>query len=150
MTRLRDLMEPAGFAVEWKNMSERRAGEDYAHLATVDFKGGCAVNSANAPSNSAGDLRSLASTAVVDGQVLPFSTVNCDALRKVLGPALSSAPWSDRPAIFGRAAARVLAHELFHMLAQTKSHSVQGVSKACFGLSDLTAAQFRFDSGPWL
>ena len=141
------LMEPAGFTVDWKNMSERRIGEDFAHLVTVDFKGSCAVNSAAPPVSSATDLRSLASTAVVDGQVLPFSTVNCDALRKVLGPALSNTRRDERPAVFGRAAARVLAHELFHMLAQTKSHGVHGVSKACFGVTDLTAERFDFDSG---
>ena len=149
MDALRDevarLMESAGFAVEWRNMSERRAGEDFAHLATVDFRGSCAVHLATPPVGSAADMRSLASTAVVDGQVLPFSTVNCDALRRVLGPALTNARRDVRSAVFGRAAARVLAHELFHMLAQTKSHGVDGVSKACFGVADLTADRFGFD-----
>ena len=141
------LMEPAGFTVEWKNMADRRVGEDFAHLVTVDFKGSCGVNSAAPPANSGSDVRSLASTAIVDGQVLPFSTVNCDALRKVLSPTLANARRDERPAVFGRAAARVLAHELFHMLAQTKSHGVHGVSKACFGVSDLTADRFDFDAG---
>jgi hypothetical protein len=141
------LMEPAGFTVEWRDISKRRAGEDFAHLATVDFRGTCSVTQAASPSASIPEVRSLASTAVVDGQVLPFSSVNCDALRKVLAPVFATAPRTDHPIVFGRAVARVLAHELFHMLAQTKSHGTHGVSKACFGIGDLTAERFNFDSG---
>jgi hypothetical protein len=140
------LMEPAGFAVDWKKMSERKAGEDFAHLATVDFQGSCTVNAASPPAGSRSNVRSLASTAVVDGQVLPFSTVQCDALRQLLGPVLSQIRREDRPGVFGRAAARVLAHELFHMIAQTTTHGSRGVSKSCFGVSELTADRFEFDS----
>jgi hypothetical protein len=92
------------------------------------------------------NVSSLASTAVVDGQVLPFSTVQCDALRSVLNPILTNVRRGDRPALFGRAAARVLAHELFHMLAQTTTHGTHGVSKSCFGVADLTSDSFEFDS----
>jgi hypothetical protein len=140
------LMEPAGFSVAWKQMSERRAGEDYAQLARIDFNGSCDVNTATPPSGPKVDGASLASTAVSDGQVLPFAVVQCDALRRVLNGTLSNTHRNVRQAVFGRAAARVLAHELFHMLAQTKGHGSRGVSKSCFGVADLTADGFHFDS----
>jgi hypothetical protein len=136
------LMEPVGFDVEWKDFSDRRSGEDFAQLARVDFNGSCEVNTA--PPSRSTDA-SLASTAVSDGQVLPFAVVQCDTLRRVMNSALSSTPREVRQAMFGRAAARVLAHELFHMLAQTKSHGSHGVSKSCFAVKDLTAEGFRFD-----
>jgi hypothetical protein len=140
------LMEPAGFSITWKDISERRAGEDYAQLARVDFRGNCDLNTDAPSTTSKVDGQSLASTAVSDGQVLPFAVVQCDALRRVMHGTLSNAHRALRQNLFGRAAARVLAHELFHMLAQTKTHGARGVSKSCFGVADLTAEGFNFDS----
>lgn len=132
------LMEPAGFLVDWRDMSDRRAGEDFHRLVVVELKGNCSL-AGWGTGWAHGDIRALASTSVVDGKVLPFSVVQCDVLRKVMA--------SSQPAVktFGRAMGRVIAHELYHMLAQTKIHSTMGVSKSCFSAADLTAEQFDFD-----
>ena len=131
------LMEPAGFSVDWKDISERRTGDDFARLVIVELKGNCSAGSAGASGSV--DIRSLASTAIVDGKVLPFSTVECDSLRKLMA---SSQPGLK---VFGRAMGRVIAHELYHMLVQTKTHSTAGVSKSCFSAADLLAERFDFD-----
>ena len=40
----------------------------------------------------------------------------------------------------------MLAHELYHVLAQTKDHKDRGVSKPCFSMTDLVSTGFRFDA----
>jgi hypothetical protein len=129
------LLEPAGYTVEWKNMSDRKVGEDFANLIVVRYQGACDPKIAPPPGLAA---RPLASTVVTDGRVLPFATIDCDAIRSVMGPA-------SRPTHFARAVARVLAHEVYHMVARSKSHAHAGVSKACFGAADLIAEDFAFD-----
>ena len=129
------LMEPAGYTLDWKNMTDRKVGEDFANLIVVRYQGACDSKVAPPPGLAA---RPLASTVVTDGRVLPFATIHCDAIRSVMGP-------GSRPAHFARAVARVLAHEMFHMVARSKSHAHSGVSKACFGAADLIAENFAFD-----
>jgi hypothetical protein len=131
------LMKPAGFSIDWKNISERRAGMDFERLVIVELKGNCSANPA--AGSATVDVRSLASTAIVDGKVLPFSLVDCDSLRKLMSSTQAGLK------LFGRAMGRVIAHELYHMLAQTKTHSTAGVSKSCFSVADLMADRFDFD-----
>lgn len=133
------LMAPAGFQVEWKDISERRPGLDFARLVIVELRGNCAAP-VNLAVPSSVDTRSLASTAIVDGKVLPFSTVQCDSLRKLMSRTQAG------PGLFGRAMGRVIAHEIYHMLAETRNHASEGVSKSCFSVNDLLAEDFSFDS----
>ena len=49
------------------------------------------------------------------------------------------------PATFGRALARVAAHEIYHIVAQTTEHQERGVAKAAFSVRDLMSARFDLD-----
>jgi hypothetical protein len=144
-TEVARLMEPTGLTLEWKDIADRRAGEDFPRLVTVELRGQCdaSLTAAGGPSQA---VRSLASTAIVDGKVLPFSSVECDALRKVLAPAFVTSKRESWNQTMGRAMGRVFTHELFHMLAQSKAHHNAGVSKSCFSVADLTSDRFAFDS----
>jgi hypothetical protein len=46
----------------------------------------------------------------------------------------------------GRALARVIGHELYHILARTCQHPNAGLAKAAFSLDDLTAPGMNFDA----
>src|SRR5205809_710381 len=48
--------------------------------------------------------------------------------------------------VLGRALARVIAHELYHIVAGTADHQDSGVAKAVFSAQDLTDIRFEFDS----
>lgn len=87
----------------------------------------------------------LGSTAVQDGQVLPYGQVFCDALRRVLPVAEFDIDRTRGDAILGRAAGRVLAHELYHILKQTTHHPATGIAKAFQNSDKLTSADFSFD-----
>src|SRR5262249_13086397 len=81
----------------------------------------------------------LADTSISNGHVLPFFRVDCPRLIRMLGSQLE-------PSVLGRALARVIAHEIYHIVARTTDHQQNGVAKAVFSLRDLTAARFELDA----
>ena len=42
--------------------------------------------------------------------------------------------------------ARLLAHEFYHVLAQTSDHTVAGIAKASLSAADLEAGRLMFDA----
>jgi len=75
----------------------------------------------------------------VNGRIEPFVHVDCTRVGQVLGP---QAVWLDRDqrnALMGGAIARVILHEWIHIATQSSSHAERGISKAQFGVADLTA-----------
>lgn len=137
------LMGPEAILV-WRNWKDRAAGGDYERVVTVNLKGRCSADPFGVPAIAGRERQALASTATSGDSVLPFAEVDCDALRSLMAPVLNHTDRSRWPQIFGRAMGRVLAHELYHMVAQTRTHSETGVAKASFRVCDLTAEHFEF------
>lgn len=140
------LMQHAGFQIMGLHGNDRPPSGEAAHVIVVDLRGTCAAPYAR--SNSAEPIPSafsLASSAVADGRVLPFTWVDCSALNRFLGPAISAQTAEDQAYIYGRSMARLLAHEFYHVLAQTGDHTQAGISKASFSRADLLADHFDFD-----
>lgn len=133
---LTELMAPAGVQLQWPNPNSRVQAD---RVISVELRGTCK------PTEGSGKFKtgtSLASTAVQDGKVLPFSWVNCGAVDRFLGKALKNA--SNKPEVYGKALARLLAHEFFHVLAETEEHTSAGVSKTAFTVADLLAERMMF------
>ena len=70
-------------------------------------------------------------------QVTP--EVDCDRLRTVLRSDLEGRDASGWSLMFGRALGRVLAHEMYHVLAHTAKHGRTGVTKGALSARELTA-----------
>jgi hypothetical protein len=141
------LMRAAGYSVEWQNPHMMQGAP--GHLVVVEFKGGCGGPAAVADatlSDGALDGRSLGSSAVTEGHVLPFSSVDCNALNQLLDPSLSHKSPGQRDEVYGRAIARVLAHEFYHVLAQTVEHTHEGLSKAHLSARELMQEHLEFVS----
>jgi hypothetical protein len=51
----------------------------------------------------------------------------------------------DREVAYGRAIARVLAHELYHIFVPTTKHAAQGIGKPSFTVQELLSDKFQFD-----
>jgi len=133
-------MRRAGFEVEWLMRGAERP--DAPFLVVVGLAGVCTPSVAgDEPATGV----SLATTSVVDGRVLPFSTVACGALSRTLGPALAGLPGARRDFLFGRAMGRVVAHELYHVLAGTTEHSQSGIARSCYKTADLLADRLEFE-----
>jgi hypothetical protein len=131
-TEVGKLFQPSGLALMWRLASENRGGEVFSGLAMVRFKG---TWSAEHWQNPAGrslpdEIRSLGSTEVADGRVLPFSEVHCDEVRKALAFLRPGTGLKEKQQALGRALGRVLARELYHILANAEDHTTQGLARA--------------------
>lgn len=72
----------------------------------------------------------LGSTYVSDGTILPFGRVECDRLRSSVQRVFGIRNPQQHESQLGLAMGRVMAHELYHMLAGSKDHTQRGVTKA--------------------
>jgi hypothetical protein len=138
---LQRLFSPAGFEFIWKHSP--KAGEDFDFVAVSSFEGSCST--AEIPHAHSKTIGSLADTSISNGRVLPFFRVDCSRIVRMLQPQLESLSPRSRQLMIGRALARVMAHELYHIVAGTAEHRDIGVAKAMFSSHDLTAPRFDFD-----
>jgi hypothetical protein len=52
---------------------------------------------------------------------------------------------ADRETAYGRALGRVVAHELYHIFANTLHHGSDGVGKSAYTVQELLNDEFRFE-----
>ncbi len=135
------IMSSAGFRFEWRALEGVHGNEVSVELAVVTFQGHCGVDGV-APRGV--HTRALGWTHVSDGNILPFSGVDCDGIRQFVQNGLMGYKAVEREAAFGRAVGRVLAHELYHIFADTKHHGSCGVGKEAYSVQDLLSADFHF------
>lgn len=138
---LADILALPGAPPDWKEVKTVQRHGVSNRLVVVTFKGVCSPWMAPPWIRPLGIL---GDSAVVDGAVLPFVTIDCDRVRSLLGDALGS-PKPKSTRLLGRALGRVLAHEVYHILAGTTRHTDTGVAKARFEPADLTADNLEFD-----
>jgi hypothetical protein len=139
---LAELMAPAGLALEWLSSAQMRTARVSA-LISVELRGSCDFRKA-APGGFA-NRTALASTAMADGRVLPFVWVDCTATRRFLGAPLANLPAAERQHAAARAVARLLAHELYHVLSGAEGHTESGIAKASFSQLDLLTGTLGLD-----
>ena len=139
---LASIMGPSGIGFTWRALAAPHDREISIELAVIRFRGRC----------DTGDLLpirinpgALGWTHVSDGTILPFSDVDCDRVRDFVQRDLLNLPAEARPAVFGRALARVLAHELYHIFANTLKHGSCGVGKASYTVEELLSDRFSFE-----
>jgi len=140
---LQQLFSPADIQVAWKT-GRNNANEEYEHIVVASFAGNCSVAELPRPQKPQPNLLALGETSVQRGGILPFFTVNCDRIIQMIRPMLDPLSMPLRQTMFGRAVARVAAHEIYHILAQTPDHDESGVAKASFSPGDLMVEGFRF------
>jgi hypothetical protein len=77
----------------------------------------------------------------VNGTILPFSDLACDNIRGAVQSAISDGSVVRGNVLLGRAMGRVLAHELYHIVADTSEHSSGGVTQATLTPRQLTSGE---------
>ncbi len=137
------IMEPIGIAFDWRNLSDATGSEVSVELAVITFKGTCAT--ASLSPHTTPNPGALGWTHVSDGVILPFSEVDCDRIRTFMQKELLSREPATRNMLFGRAVGRVLAHELYHIFANTGHHGSCGVGKSAYSVQELLSNDFRFE-----
>ena len=136
------ILKDSGIRLDWRDRSAVSSSESFADLAVVKFHGVCEVG------GSAQDAGSgpLAFTHRSDnGVILPFSEVDCNRVQWSVRDAMSRAGLGRAEMLLGRALARVLAHELYHVLAGTESHTSRGIAQRALSGADLTSDQLELD-----
>jgi hypothetical protein len=137
---LQSIMAPMGLNFQWRNLATG-SRQPSVELAVIHFKGRCDVAGLIPHDANPGPL---GWTHVSRGAILPFADVDCSAVRSFVQKELLSICPNDREPVFGRALGRVLAHELYHIFADTKRHGADGVAWECYSVQDLLTADFHF------
>ena len=138
---LEGLTKGAAVRLDWYDRGSLQASSSFPNVLVLDFLGDCDPRSASKTTGPAEGW--LARMHVSDGVVLPFGEVNCDLVRVLLSEGVRKGAISDR--VFGRALARVLAHELFHFMTNSTEHLERGVAKPSFSRKDLVLDGLKLD-----
>ncbi len=141
---LEALMRSVGVDMRWWN-SQQEKSTSVDRLVVLELHGTCETPQAAAHNEPLPNESSLASSVVADGLVQPFSRLDCDALARFLAPALAGMTPEEADRSYGRAMARVAAHELYHVLSKKRVHAQTGVAKASFTPGDLLGAHLSFE-----
>ena len=136
------ILESSGMLLDWRLARENRGTEPFRELVVLKFKGVCTAGLLSDPGGrlGSGESEVLASTKVDHGRVLPYSEVECDRVRQALAYLGPGAGQKERQRALGVALGRVVAHELYHILAGTPTHAERGIAKATHSLQELVAS----------
>jgi hypothetical protein len=138
------IVSESGIKLDWRLLADVRSSDSFPTLVIVRFHGECKMEPSSAPK----DPRSYyAFTYVSDGDVLPFGEVECDKISNSIRPEMSKRQWRERDEILGWALGRVLAHELFHMLAKSRHHAAEGVTKSALSPTQLISDKLSMTAG---
>jgi hypothetical protein len=143
---LHRLLSQADIQVDIQLKNSLAEHAEFKDVVLVKMKGRCSMDSL--PVVASFDKRGpLAMTYSVDGNVLPFADVNCDRVRTSLQRASGRANPAQHQAEYGIALARVMAHELYHILAQSPTHTRDGITKQALSSTELIERNFDFSPG---
>lgn len=142
-SEVESIMAPAGLSFDWRDLATADGGHPSPELAVITFKGRCDVSQYRAPLSDPG---ALGWTHISDGVILPFADIDCDAIHGFLQKELLFEPGESRAGLFGRAIGRVMAHELYHIFANTRHHGSEGAGRSTYSVRDLLSESFRFEA----
>jgi hypothetical protein len=125
-SEVKEQLKPTGLKVELKLREEVDPQANFTDVVLVKFRGTCTMQHWAPLMDERGPW---AWTHAVDGEVLPFSEVSCDQVRRAVKQAMWGGERGKADKLYGRALGRVVAHELFHILAKTKDHGKDGLAK---------------------
>ena len=143
---LSGIMESAGYRVVYSDPRTPDPNAQYSALVVLELHGTCGMPAGSYRVDRAvASGASLAETSVSSGVVMPFSRINCANVTRLIGPLLADEAGAQRDYFYGRAIARVAAHELYHVVMGSRAHCHEGVAKASFSVNDLLDERFDFD-----
>ncbi len=135
------LLKDTGVALDWQIKSDIRANAEFAELVVIKLTGHCTLETVAMPMDERGPLAFSYSS---EGEVLPFGEVQCDRVRNSVRRLLLGRDYQTGEVLLGRALGRVLAHEMYHMLANDRKHTKSGVTRERLTAEELTGTTLTF------
>lgn len=132
------LFEEAGLHLAWFEKNAANSLGSPAAVIVVEFNGACRPNPLPPRSLVTGSLAHVPS---VEGHIEQWITVDCERLASYLPRALGG---EDANSVYGRALARVLAHELFHCITDEDTHSHSLLFRSGVSAQDLVTPAAAF------
>jgi hypothetical protein len=146
---IRNILRPAEIDIRFRDL--RRYTPDaqeevFQKTVIIHFQGACQSEFRVSPllldETAVVSSPELARTDIQDGHVLPYVDVYCNEIRAFVPPAAHVS----QQQIFGRALGRVVAHELYHALLNTRKHAQRGLARSSQSPRDLTGDTLSLDS----
>jgi hypothetical protein len=135
---LTSIMSRANVQVEVRQRADQRAKP--AYVFSFQMTGYCGMDG---PADNSTDHKSLGSTFTSNGQLLPFGQIDCDRIRSSIASAVGARDPQQHQFLYGSAVARVMAHELYHMLAGSANHTAAGLTQGALTGKDLADSSER-------
>ena len=126
----------------WHELSGYQSAGEAPRIVFIRFVGDCRPVRMPPVHTVAGIA--LAGVSRVDGRMLPLVTVDCDRVARYLWPAMTASERARGDAAFGRALARVVAHELYHCLTGRAKHTHSALFRADLSAKALLASELDF------
>jgi len=139
---LENVMKDAGFTFDLRLFSELNPYSEFGDLVIVRLRGKCRVDltATSRPKEGA-----LAFTHTSDGKMLPFVEVGCDRVANSIRPEMWGEQFRHSEELMGRALARVIAHEIYHIMTGS-SHGSTGIARHSLSGSQLISDKLHFDA----
>jgi len=138
---MREVFKDSSLKVQLQ-LSDPQRRVEAPDIVLVRLKGVCKMESFAPFLDEQGPL---AWTHTVNGEILPFSDVGCDQVRSAVQRALFGGKRREKDKLFGRALARVIAHEVMHIVGKTHTHSDEGLFREGLTGQQLVAERMAFD-----
>jgi hypothetical protein len=132
--QLKALLEPAGISVNVMLRSDLPEAPQFSELVVFDMRGSCSMSARPSALDERGPLGMAYES---NGHVLHFGEVRCDRVRRCLERITGGAHPEEHQEEYRAALGIVVAHELYHMLADAKAHTKDGLTKESLSAREL-------------
>lgn len=133
-----DILKISGLALRWHLGNPGQVSDGL--LVVIRLNGDCEMDG-----TALAQKGPLGWSHEMDGKVLPFGELACDNIRGSLRLTRYSENHMPENVVLGRAMGRVLAHELYHIVAGTARHGREGVAREAFSARELTDGQLELE-----
>ena len=141
-TETQRILKETGMKLDWRLKSELGDSPEFINVVVFTMTGSCSVDSSPVMIDERGPL---ALTYTSDGEILPFGEVRCDRVKASL-QRNQQLPFRRSNSALGVALGRVMAHELYHILAKETKHTGSGVTQTSLRSDDLVCSGLKLDS----
>jgi hypothetical protein len=122
-----------GRQIFWMRREQFRMGMEFPEVLLVSVQGNCM---ASEPSDRR-TLGPLGWVYVVSAQIQPFAFLNCTRIRQYLAPSMRQLTTEEQEDKIARAVARIIAHEVTHILTRNSRHACWGLQKPFLSRGEL-------------